>query len=325
MNIKVAYTIFFVCGCLSPLQTIAQPVKVIFDTDIDSDVDDVGALAMLHTFADHGAVDILGVIVTSDERYAPTCADAINHHFGRPDIPIGVQKDVSLKEFSKYTKQISKEFAHRLTSYQDAEEATALYRKLLSAQPDSGVVIITVGHLTNLRNLLASEPDQYSKFSGLDLIKKKVKLWSCMGGKFPEGKEANFYRPDPTSTKICVEKWPGQVVFAGWEIGNQIMTGGEYLKKSLSSASPVWRAYQYYNHFEGRQSWDQAAVLYAVSSSEDYWDVHKTGYCAVAEDGSNQWIPGKNRQQGFLTEKMNPGEVAKIIDALMTGTFTTNY
>ncbi len=35
-----------------------------------------------------------------------------------------------------------------------------------------------------------------------------------MGGLFSEGKEANFYRPDPASTKICVERWPVQVVFA---------------------------------------------------------------------------------------------------------------
>src|SRR5690606_22601771 len=53
----------------TPLVSLAQsPIKVILDTDIDSDVDDVGALAMLHTLADHQVVDLLGVIVTSDDR-----------------------------------------------------------------------------------------------------------------------------------------------------------------------------------------------------------------------------------------------------------------
>lgn len=292
---------------------------------MDSDVDDVGALAMLHTFADHNAVEILGVIVTTEDKYAPLCTDAINHYFGRPDIPIGALKGASLRDNSKYTKQLSQEFPHSLASYEEAEDATALYRKLLSSQPDSSVVIITIGHLTNLKNLIASTPDQYSTLSGLDLIKRKVKFWSCMGGMFPEGKEANFYRPDLASSIISIEKWPVRVVFAGWEIGNKIISGGEYLRKSLTPKSPVWRAYQLYNNFQGRQSWDQVSVLYAVSSSNDYWDLKKGGHVAVAENGSNKWVPGTNSNQAYLVEKMKPEEVAKIIDALMTGVYSVGF
>jgi purine nucleosidase len=303
----------------------AQQLKIILDTDIDSDVDDVGALAMLHTYADHEIINILGIIVTSDDKYAPMCTEAINHYFKRPDIPIGVEKGITLQEFSKYTKEISEEFPHTLKSYEDAEDATALYRRLLASQPDTSVIIITIGHLTNLRNLIESGPDQHSNLSGLDLIKRKVKLWSCMGGMFPEGKEANFYRPDPASTKVCVEKWPVEVVFAGWEIGNNIITGGDYLKKTLPSSSPVWRAYELYNNFIGRQSWDQASILFAISSSDDYWDLQRNGFCLVAEDGSNKWMKGENVNQAYLLEKMNPAEVAKIIDALMTGIFSPQY
>lgn len=304
---------------------MAQPIKVILDTDIDSDVDDVGALAMLHTYAEHEVIDILGVIVTSDDRHAPLCTDAINQHFGRPDIPIGVEKGIQLREFSKYTKQIAEEFPHHLKTYEEAEDATALYRKLLSAQPDNSVIIITIGHLTNLRHLLESGADQHSKLSGMDLVKKKVKLWACMGGQFPEGKEANFYRPDPESTQICVEKWPGEVVFAGWEIGNEIITGGAYLRKSLPQDSPVRRAYELYNNFEGRQSWDQAAILYALSASNDYWDLQEEGSCRVAEDGSNAWVQEDQPNQAYLVEKMNPAEIAKVIDALMIGIFSEGF
>jgi hypothetical protein len=63
----------------------SQSIKVILDTDIDSDVDDVGAMAMLHTLANKNVVDILGVIVTSNDKYAPTCADAINCYFKLSD------------------------------------------------------------------------------------------------------------------------------------------------------------------------------------------------------------------------------------------------
>jgi len=312
--------------CATAVFSLAQsPLKVILDTDIDSDVDDVGAVAMLHTLADHQAIEILGMIITSDDMHAPSCTDALNHYFGRPDIPLGVEKGIKLNEFSKYTKQISAEYEHDLASYEEAEDATSLYRRLLSDQPDSSVVIISIGHLTNIRRLMESTPDQHSELTGMELIKKKVKLWSCMGGTFPEGKEANFYRPDPKSTRIAVKDWPGEVVFAGWEIGNKIITGAGYLKKSIPSESPVWRAYQLYNNFAGRPSWDQVSILYAVAAENDYWDLNNLGHVQVHEDGSNKWIDGKAGSQSYLVEKMSPEEVAKIIDALMVGIYSPGF
>lgn len=298
-----------------------SPIKVILDTDIDSDVDDVGALAMLHTLADHQVVDLLGIIVTSDDAHAPSCTDAINHYFDRPDIPIGVEKGIALREFSKYTKEISSEFPHDLSSNEEAEDAVSLYRRLLSEQPDSSVVIISIGHLTNVRRLMESKADEHSALNGMELIRTKVKLWSCMGGMFPEGKEANLYRPDPESTKVAVDNWPGKVVFAGWEIGNEIITGGDYLKGSVPQNSPVWRAYQSYNNFAGRPSWDQASVLYAVVPESGYWELNNKGQVEVAGDGSNQWISGAPGNHFHLVEKMAPEEIVKVIDALMVGIY----
>ena len=43
----------------------AAPVKVIFDTDMETDCDDAGALAVLHTLADRDECEILA---TRDER-----------------------------------------------------------------------------------------------------------------------------------------------------------------------------------------------------------------------------------------------------------------
>jgi purine nucleosidase len=307
----------------SPLS--AQSLKVILDTDIDSDVDDVGALAMLHTLADHNKVDILGVIVTSDDSYAPGCTDAINHFYNRPEIPIGVEKGIQLQHISKYTKEISEGFPKRIQSYEDALDATNLYRKLLSEADDQSVTIITIGHLTNLAHLLKSGPDNISDLSGIELVRQKVQLWSCMGGMYPEGKEANFYRPDPASTVYSVEHWPGEVVFGGWELGNEIITGGLFLQKYLEPTSPVSKAYQLYNNFSGRQSWDQASILYAVSPDNSYWELVRDGHCKVNPDGSNIWVAGERGKQAYLKKKADPREVAKIIDALMVGIYRPDF
>lgn len=313
------YLLFLVLGA-----SLAQTQKIILDTDLDSDVDDVGAMAMLHTLEDHERVELLGVIVTSNDLFAPQCADAINHYFNRPDIPIGVEKGIPLKDFSKYTKALSRAFPHRLKAYNEAEDATQLYRRLLAAQPDSSVTIMTIGHLTNLRNLIESNPDAISDLSGMEMVRKKVKLWACMGGQFPEGKEANFYRPDLESTKIAVERWPGSVVYSGWEIGNAIITGGAYLKNSLGPESPVYLGYALYNGFAGRQSWDQSILLYLISP-DSYWELSPKGRAVVHEDGSNEWEADKNAQQQYLVKKTPPTEVAKIIDALMVGHYRTGF
>lgn len=291
--------------------------RVILDTDMDSDVDDVEALAMVHTLADQKKIDFLGVIVTSDDLYSAVCADAINHYFGRPRLPLGVlrnQKDV--KSRSRYTRQIASEFPHRLKSNDKARDATEVYRKLLSKSPDSSVVIVTIGHLTNLQNLLRSNSDKFSSLNGKELVKRKVVKWLCMGGLFPKGKEANFYRPDPESTVYCLKEWKKPVIFAGWEVGVKIETGGEYLKSKLPLSSPVYRAYELFNNFKGRASWDQVAVFLLKDEAGEYFERITNGYCHVYEDGSNEWIPNKDSEHEYLRFKQgaNYNEIARIMD-----------
>lgn len=294
--------------------------RVILDTDIDSDVDDVEALAMLHTLTDQKKIKLIGVIVTSDDPYAPLCTSAINKYFGRPRLPIGfLQNQLKLTNHSRYTKQIAAEFPHRLKSAQEAKDATKVYRKLLSKSPDESVVIVTIGHLSSLQALLESGPDKYSSLSGKDLVAEKVVKWLCMGGNFPAGpKEANFYRPDPQSTVYCLRAFPKPIVFAGWEVGIKIKTGGEYLKAKLNPKNPVYRAYQLYNNFEGRASWDQVAVFMLMEEANQYFTTIKDGYCEVYEDGSNKWLTDQDKDQEYIIFK--PGtdynKIARRMDDL---------
>lgn len=86
---------------------MAEPLKVIFDTDIDGDNDDVAA-AILHALADLGKVDILAMGVVSRHPYSPACLDAINTYYGRGDIPIGVYKGTALADIgSPYAKEVA--------------------------------------------------------------------------------------------------------------------------------------------------------------------------------------------------------------------------
>lgn len=299
--------IFFTQPCFT--QT-----RVILDADIDSDVDDVAALAMLHKMATDNQVELLGVIVTSDDPYAPVCASTINRYYGRKKIPVGFKKNQPvLINHSRYTKKISEEFPAGLKSYQECQDAVALYRKLLSNSPDGSVTIITIGHLTSLQDLLQSCRDQYSSLNGKDLAIRKVSKWICMGGMFPSGKEANFYRPDPQSTVYCLKEWKKPLIFCGWEIGKGIVTGGPELKTALPPKSPVYRAFELYNNFAGRPSWDQASILLLNADYSKYFDLITGGYCQVDPDGSNNWIAGATSNQCYVSFKS--GAIGKEIAA----------
>jgi hypothetical protein len=61
-----------------------EPVRLIFDTDIMGDVDDVGTVAVLHALADEGEVEILAMGVSGKNPWCPLCLDALNVYFQRP-------------------------------------------------------------------------------------------------------------------------------------------------------------------------------------------------------------------------------------------------
>lgn len=306
---------------LLPLFVMAQQ-RVIVDTDIDSDVDDAGTLAMLYTLHKQHKINLLGTIVTSDDPFAATCVSAFNAYYGMRKLPLGFLEGQSvLKNHSRYTRQISEEFPHDLASWKEAETATNTYRKLLAGSPDHSVIILTIGHLSSLQKLLQSPADRYSPLSGKQLVEAKVQKWYCMGGLFPEGKEANFSRPDPASTVYCLANWTKEVVFCGWEIGERIVTGDMALKAELKSEHPMYRAYELYNNFKGRASWDQVTAFLLTDQAAHYFDMDNAGHCQLEADGSNHWIPGKSGNQFIVKFRsgIDPRKVAALITDLMLG------
>ena len=308
------------CVCLAAACVAAagEPVRVIFDTDIMGDVDDVGAVAVLHALVSKGEAQILAMGVSAKNPDCVPCLDALNTYFGRPDIPIGVVKGTGFLKRSRYSRQVSDEFPHKIKSADEVPDAALLYRKVLAAQPDGAVTIISVGQLTNFRNLLQTKGDEDSDLSGVELVRRKVKLWVCMGGTFPEGREANF-RHDGLAAEHAVAFWPTPIVFSGSEIGVETLTGGRL--KELPESSPVRRAYQLYNGLQPHKSWDQTAVLYGIRGQggglKALWDLHTGGHCHVLPDGSNAWRPAPDRPHAHLVRKMPPPKVAALIEGLM--------
>ena len=67
-----AIAVAFVAGCYTvPDLSQHEPVKVILDTDMISDYDDMGALACLHALADAGECEILATVSSTRGNASP--------------------------------------------------------------------------------------------------------------------------------------------------------------------------------------------------------------------------------------------------------------
>jgi inosine-uridine nucleoside N-ribohydrolase len=323
-KIQRVYRLLF-CFCfLISVSSQAQktkPVPVIFDSDMGPDYDDVGAIALLHAFADSGYINILATVASTKYEGVAAVFNVLNSYFRRPDLLIGVPKGkaLELKDNQHWTDTLLLKYPHTIKKNHEVLSAAEVYRKALASQPDRSVTIITVGFLTNLADLLQSSPDKYSRFTGKELVRKKVKQLVCMAGSFPSGNEFNV-RMDATSSKIVFENWETPILCSGVEIGMKIKTGLPLVNDRSIKNSPVKDVFRICiplspQDSAGRMSWDQTAVLIAVKGYKPWWNI-QTGKIKIAEDGTNTWEIGSS-PHSYLLESQSPIIIRDMIDKLM--------
>lgn len=281
----------------------AIPVKVIYETDFTFDVDDVGALAVLHALADNGEAEILAVSYNEIQSRAADAIDAVNTWYGRGDIPIGLYNE-PLADPDFYHSFYIDSLAGMANDITDnwVGSSLDLYLQVLSKQPDNSVTIISVGFLNNLYDVLRANPD---------LIAEKVDKLVLMGGVYYD--EFNFVRHDLVEqTQYVLEQWPTPVIIS--QEGVYIKTGAAL--EDTPEDNPVRQAYYdwFDNSFQDRSSWDQVAVLYGVRGSSEYFEVMDTGYGQLSNGYQWKMEPGRRL---YLTHKLTTTEMAKIIEALM--------
>jgi hypothetical protein len=312
----------------------ASPVKIFVDTDMETDCDDAGALAVLHALADAGECEILATVCSVRDPNSVATVAAINAYYGRPALPLGLVKRKGVLIKSKFAGPVAAEFSQRVKTADAIPDAVSVYRDVLEKQPDGSVVVATLGYLTNLKNLLEL-PAEGDRVSGLELIKKKVARWVCLGGNFvgqpPKDDlklgNVNFQR-DAESAHYAIANWPGEIVFVGREIGS--VPSGLKLGKSLArtpQSNPVRRAYEHYfdGQLKDRHVADLTAVLYAVRGKRDYWDIESRGYMALQPDMTFEWRPDADRNQAYLLKKQRDGEpndryIEQVLDELLIRT-----
>ena len=299
----------------------SKPVSVIFDSDMGPDYDDVGAITLLHAFADSGYINILATVASTKYEGVAAVFNVLNTYFKRPGLLIGVPKSkaLELKDGQHWTDTLLLKYPHKIKRNDEVLSAVEVYRRSLGSQPDRSVTIITVGFLTNLADLLQSPPDKYSKLTGKELVVKKVKQLVCMAGSFPAGNEFNV-RMDAPSSKIVFENWETPILFSGVEIGMKIKTGLPLVNDRSIKNSPVKDVFRICiplspQDSAGRMSWDETAVLIAVKGYKPWWNI-QTGKIKIADDGSNTWENGSSLHS-YLIELQSPILISDRINKLI--------
>jgi len=307
---------------------INKTVPLIFDTDMGNDCDDVLAMGVIHALQTRGECKLLAVTITKDNELAAPFTDAVNTFYGRGDVPIGVCRSGVTSDPGKYNvlaKDV-RNYPHDLTSGLDAPDAVSVLRKALASQEDGCVVITQVGFATNLANLLKSEPDEISPLSGIELVKKKVRLLSVMAGAFTQivgnkgnlydHKEYNIVKDIPSAQTICAD-WPTPIVWSGFEIGIALPYPHESILQDYDYAPhhPLSDAYTLYNPPpHDRPTWDLTSVLYAIRPDRGYFDLSPAGRVSVADDGlttleelaggRDRYLMIRDDQKGRTTEAL---------------------
>lgn len=293
--------------------TVQATEKLIIDTDMGGDVDDVGAIAVAHYYADRGQAELLAVMASIDRRgpWATAASDAVNTYYGRPDVVLGVNKGPAVAfagDGSNFPLHIGSnaEYGHDHITDEPVEDAVSVYRRLLNSQPDSSVNLVVIGWMSNVANLMLSDAnhggDGIGK-TGKQLLEQKLKRLIVMGGQYPSGLEFNFKFDGPSASKVMSEL-EVPMVFTGYELGALIQTGQSLVNTPANN--PVREAYRLYGKGiepYNRSSWDLTAVLYAVEGLGDYFSLSDSGKNQVAEDGSNLWLGGDSKADHYLKLK----------------------
>ncbi len=311
---------------------MAQPVKLIFDTDMGNDVDDALALALVFALENRGECELLAVSITKDHEEVAPYVDALNTFYGRSDVPIGILKDGATPEASRFTGVTletssdadgSLVYPHDLRLGDPVRDATDVLREALADQPDQSVVIVQVGFSTNLARLLTSDGDRHSSLGGTELVSRKVKLLSIMAGAFTpiNGNTHLEYNvvQDITSAQALATTWPTPIVWSGFEIGLAIRYPAASIENDFRyrDRHPIPESYQAYIPTpHERPTWDLTSVLHAVRPERGYFELSEPGRVSVADNGETTFTADPESLHTYL--KLDPANVGRIQELMAT-------
>ena len=338
MKTALYLTVLFpliVIGCCNKNKTNntsvdKTPLSIIFDTDMGNDIDDALALDMLYKYIENGQINLLAIPTSKKGKYCAEYIDIMNTWYGH-NIPIGIVENGTDKDnnapFTRHACELKQNgslaFNRTISKYDDFYKSVSLYRKILSEQPDSSVIIISVGFSTNLAQLLDSPADEYSTLSGIELVRKKVKYVSAMMGNIKDQNHKEFnVSCDISSAQKFINEWPTPITISPYEVGDAILFPAQSIENDFKWKSPNPLVIGYTNYMQmpyNRQTWDLTAVLYAVEKEKNFFGYSEWGTLKIDDTGATTFTVNPKGKHRYLTvNKEQASRIQKYFIQLIT-------
>lgn len=265
MNELVRLFVMVIFLLMTVNSTSAVP-KIIFDSDIArvdslgndmSDIDDLGALAILNALANKGLCEIICVVTNSRSNYVVEMIDAVNNYYYNTGIPIGIKggSSVLIEDHNSYAKVIASRFNHSQKSA-NAYSSTKVLRQVLSSISESDTVIyihadaISSWDFLSIASFVESGPDDISELTGWQLLNSKVDQFVSYVPCLPnDGVSENCpdWSNQPTTNVSKLQYFLNS--YSNHLIGNTTAVEEAHLPTRLwqqSIDNPVKIAYEYY-------------------------------------------------------------------------------
>ena len=312
-----------------------RKAKIIFDTDMETDCDDAGALAILCEHVLRGDAELLGIVTDAVSAVSAPCCETICRHYGL-SVPIGaIPEDayppVETDRYEDYRAVLarfnagSRPYAGMISTYlgkcdRDYPTSETLYRRLLAEAEDGSVTVLCVGFMTALSRLFETEGDEISPLSGLELFRRKVGMIVTMGhAERPEVACASFnYDKDAVGAEEFFRLCPVPVYVSGH--GQSIVTGYSFTER-LPASHPLRRIYEKYNGgpSRGRMSWDQVTTLFALDPTSPVFRADPVGTVVYRRGEGVSHDPNGARQDFWVHPVISDPELTALIEAEMLG------
>ena len=284
---------------------------VILETDFCSDVDDVGAMAILFDAASHGRIRLIGVSVNVNGPMEAAAAKVLLGHWGLQDVPVAVWngKNGPRGAESAYVPYLAGLLKERDREVLKPLAPEAFYREVLAGEADGGVTVISIGFFCSLAAALRDDPE---------LFERRVSRVVAMAGSFREKegyREFNVTQMQEEAAAF-IGGYRGEMIFIASETGDRVIT--DLNGPERFAEDPVFACYRL--HTKGsmkRPSWDLVAVDWALYGEGDWYGLSESGQVTVMPDGTTPFRPSADGKHRYLLFRKSHEEIGRHITDIL--------
>lgn len=264
----------------------------IVDLDFSTDVDDVCAVRVANILDKRGVINLKAMMLCVTGENIVDAMQGLLDYDDMDEVAIGISA-LDIVDTSPYWNTLAE--YNKTNDERVVKNSVKLYRQLLNNSLND-VTIVTTGYVTNIAELLKSEPDEISRKSGEEIVKDKVKAIYITGGSYPDGYDNNFFfRPEAIEAiKYVIENCEVPIYLISSNNGAPFTCGGLLQRIDTERKDPVSRALDASGFYDGRAAWDPFSVWVAACGFEETRTyTEKTDIEINLEDGFNTFIPSE--------------------------------